>query len=150
MGTQKTTTPPGAIDDLTEISGVHVESSGPSGISVACTTPLQFWGSHLALWGFWKTGILGFWVNAASKNFRSLGGNFTNFYRSASSVDSVGKETYSHRAFKFCSTSTCKVTQIRQIQPTVLHEAPHHIPVTGNPHVAQPAVAWRNTHQIRG
>jgi len=33
------------------------------------------------------------------QDFRSIGGNFTNFYRSASSVDSVSEEIYSRQAF---------------------------------------------------
>ncbi len=38
-------------------------------------------------------------LTAANKNFRSIGGNFTNFYRLASSVDSVSQEIYSQQAF---------------------------------------------------
>jgi hypothetical protein len=38
-------------------------------------------------------------ITAANKNFKSIGGNFTNFYRSASSVDSVSQEIYSLQAF---------------------------------------------------
>lgn len=38
-------------------------------------------------------------LTAANKYFRSIGGNFRNFYRSASSVDSVSQEIYSQQAF---------------------------------------------------
>ena len=38
-------------------------------------------------------------LTAANINFRSIGGNFTNFYRSASSVDRVSQEIYSQQAF---------------------------------------------------
>jgi hypothetical protein len=38
-------------------------------------------------------------LTAASKNFRSIGGNFTNFYRPASPFDRVSQEIYSQQAF---------------------------------------------------
>jgi len=40
------------------------------------------------------------------QDFRSIGGNFTNFYRSASSVDSVSKELYCQQAFYIYYTSS--------------------------------------------
>ena len=44
-------------------------------------------------------------LTAANKNFRSIGAYFTNFYRSASSVDSVSQEIYSQQAFYIYYTS---------------------------------------------
>ena len=38
-------------------------------------------------------------LTAANKNFRSIGESFTNFYRSASPVDSVSQEIYAQQAF---------------------------------------------------
>ncbi len=38
-------------------------------------------------------------LTAANKKFRSIGGTFTNFYRSARSVDRVSQEIYSQHAF---------------------------------------------------
>jgi hypothetical protein len=44
-------------------------------------------------------------LTAANIIFRSIGGNFTNFYRSASSVDRVSQEIYSQQAFYIYYTS---------------------------------------------
>jgi hypothetical protein len=46
-------------------------------------------------------------LTAANKYFRSIGRNFTNFYRLASSVDSVSQEIYSQQAF--CMPYTCNM-----------------------------------------
>ena len=40
-------------------------------------------------------------LTAASKNFSSIGTNFTNFYRSASSFDRVSQEIYAQLALLY-------------------------------------------------
>ena len=45
-------------------------------------------------------------LTAANKNVRSIGGDSANFYRSASSVDSVSQEIYSQQALYIYYTST--------------------------------------------
>jgi len=42
-------------------------------------------------------------LTAANKNFRSMCGIFTNFYVSASSIDSVSEEIYIQQAFCICT-----------------------------------------------
>ena len=53
-------------------------------------------------------------LTAANKNRRSIGGNFTNFYRSASSVDSVSQEIYSQQAFYIYYTFAALETALRR------------------------------------
>ena len=44
-------------------------------------------------------------LNAANRNFRSIGGNFSNFHSSASPVNRVSEEIYSQQAVDMPYTS---------------------------------------------
>jgi len=59
---QKISIPP---NDLTEIPGMRMPSRQVRRVVPGLASPpAAFLEPHLELWGFWKTGILGFWVAA--------------------------------------------------------------------------------------